>query len=119
MCVVSMIHEHYSDRWGRRPMGPYEVPPPFPFTQTDQEKEEQLRQLSDALKNKFNYPEPISREEIEEFRELMRRAREYDKKFNQPDCPSEDKSKKLLATLNRLGLDQGMIDEIMQIATEN
>lgn len=86
MCTVSMIMDHYGDEWRRRyipaqPLiGPF-VPPPVPSTQ-----------------------------ELDEFRRLLDRAREYDKKHNEPDCEMDDKKRKLLDLAKELGVDISFIE---------
>lgn len=125
MCVVSMVQEYYGDKWGRRPYGPYEVPYPPIITYwpdiSDEEKkrqEEQQKKVEDFLKNRFPSVEPISKEEINEFRELLKRAREYDRKNNEPDCPGEDKRKKIINALDRLQVSNAVRDEILNIIDE-
>lgn len=39
----------------------------------------------------------ITQEEIDEFHKLLERAREYDKKHNEPDCELQEKKDILLA----------------------
>ena len=83
MCVVSMVMEHKWDEWYRRypitvPLPPWSVPAPQP-------------------------PMP-TREEIEEFRRLLERAREYDKRTGQPDCEMEEKRQKLKELADLLGV---------------
>jgi len=46
----------------------------------------------------------ITPEEIEEFKKLLDRAREYDKKHNQPDCELEEKKEKLRKLSEELGV---------------
>lgn len=87
MCVVSMIYDHYWDRWNpyRSPPVPeFPVPPTVPVPP----------------------PQPaITPEEIEEFRKLLERAREYDRKHNQPDCELEEKREKLRQLAKELGVE--------------
>jgi hypothetical protein len=82
MCVVSMIYDHYDDRWRRH--------------------------LDDLAKQPVYVPiqiQPaISQEEIAEFRRLLERAREYDKRTGQPDCEMEDKREKLRKLAEELGV---------------
>lgn len=78
MCVVSMVTEHYIDKWGQRTSA---------------------------------WPQPtiivtpsISQEEVDEFRKLLDRAREYDKRNNEPDCELADKKKVLMDLAEQLGV---------------
>lgn len=87
MCVVSMIGDHYTDKWrGRewqtiieRPVSAAEV--------------EQLRQ------------------EVEEMKKLLKKAVEYDKRTGQPDCPNEDKLAMLKEVARAMNID---LDEVFK-----
>jgi len=46
-----------------------------------------------------------SQEEIDEFYELLRRAREYDETHNQPDCGIEDKKEAMKKVADALGVE--------------
>lgn len=91
MCVVSMIMDHYWDRWRDRYVPapqPWEmprVPPPLPA------------------------PSVPTKEEIEEFRKLLERAKEYDKKNNEPECENEKKRQLLLDLAKQLGIEINFI----------
>ena len=82
MCVVSMIMDHFTEKWQKT------VPAPNPM---------------------LIYPAPatpvIDPEEIAEFRRLLERAREYDRKMNQPDCELEEKKQKLIQLAKELGVE--------------
>ena len=88
MCVVSMVMEHQADRWDRR----YFNPEPLPI----------------GWKKWIVAPMPTP-EEIEEFRSLLERAREYDKRNNEPDCEMAEKRQKLLDMAAELGVDISFI----------
>lgn len=80
MCVVSMIMDHKRDEWWRR-----------------------LQQPTTVI---WPQPKPrISDEEIEEFRRLLDRAREYDKRMNQPDCELDSKKLALKTLAKELGVE--------------
>lgn len=81
MCVVSMIMDYYHDKWQPLVPQPYPVPYPFPV------------------------PSPITPEEIEEFRKLLERAREYDKRNNEPDCELDEKKRKIRELAKALGVE--------------
>jgi hypothetical protein len=77
-----MIMDHYTDKW---------IPLTRPYA--------------------FDYPPivpppsaPITDEEIQEFRRLLERAREYDRRNNEPDCEMEEKKQKLLKLAEELGI---------------
>lgn len=85
MCVVSMIYDHYYDKfreWNDRLTPPTYLLAPMP-----------------------------TQAEIDEFRKLLDRAREYDRKHNQPDCELEEKKQKLLKLAKDLGIDISFVNE--------
>lgn len=84
MCVYSMIMDHYTDKWEK-----YKTIPPNPITiPLVPDKSGQLP----------------SAEEIAEFYKLLERAREYDKKNNEPDCELDSKKEKLRILAEELGV---------------
>ena len=84
MCVYSMIIDHYSDKWATGPGAIVAIPPQSsPFISS-------VRSISD--------------EEIQEFRLLLEKAREYDLKNNQPDCELEEKKVKIRKLADELGI---------------
>ena len=91
MCVVSMVMDHYNQRWNELIQQPYQ--PNFPREPV----------ITDA--------------EIREFRKLLDRAREYDKRNNEPDCELEVKKKQLLDLAKELGMEIE-IKAILQPPTE-
>lgn len=82
MCSVSMIMDHQYDEWQRR-LQQWQ-PPAWPYQPYQ--------------------PPPIRPEEVEEFRRLLDRAREYDRKNNEPDCELEEKRQKLRDLADTLGV---------------
>ncbi len=85
MCVVSFVGEHYEDKFKNNP-------------QID-------------LTNFFISPQ-VSREEFEalkkevmEMKELLKKAKTYDERNNEPDCEIEDKIKVLKAVAKMVGVD--------------
>lgn len=71
MCVVSMVMDHYRDRWTPQP--PWPDANPLPYVQP------------------VFFPPQITPEEIAEFKRLLDRAREYDKRHNEPNCELNSK----------------------------
>lgn len=47
----------------------------------------------------------ITQEEIDEFRRLLERAKEYDKRNNEPNCELSEKKQKLLDLAKELGVE--------------
>lgn len=89
MCVVSMIQEHYLNKWKQFP---YDQTTPFnqPFTQQ---------------------PQIPSQAEIDEFRKLLERAREYDKRNSEPDCELDSKKEALRELAKTWGIDISFIEK--------
>ena len=87
MCVVSMVMDHYWDKWRYIKPTPWEYPPSTP-----------------PVPDWPPPPPPITPEEIEEFRKLLERAREYDKRNNEPDCELQEKKDRLLKLADELGI---------------
>ncbi len=102
MCVASMIFDHFTAKWDRHPRTPYRPINPIPY-------------WPEPLIDPFLPREPvspdaqpspaISQEEKDEFRELLRKAREYDAKHHEPDCEMEQKKEKLRKLAEELGID--------------
>lgn len=102
MCVVSMIMDHYRDWWGDKywpPNTPWKVAPvpPHEWPQT----------IPAPIPNAPG-PTPA---ELDEFRRLLDRAREYDRKMNQPDCELDQKRQMLKKMAEALGVDISFIDK--------
>lgn len=72
MCVVSMVHDHFQRPWLPSPA----VPEPLPWTPT-------------------SYPE-WTLERWNEYQELLKKAKKYDERTGQPDCPDPEKEKRFL-----------------------
>lgn len=91
MCSVSMIMDHYHDQWYKRlNPGPAITPWPFVFP---------------VVPPVVPFVMPPSQQEIEEFRQLLERARQYDKDHGQPDCELEDKRRKIRELAKELCVD--------------
>jgi len=90
-----MVMDHYHDRW-KTPqyLNPLPDNRPLPLTPLPG-----IGQFTPAP-----LVPPITKEEIEEFRKLLDRAREYDKKNNEPDCELEWKKERLLKLAKELGI---------------
>ena len=88
MCVVSMVIDHATTTWPRR------IPTPWPW-------------------NDPTPPQPlISPDELKEFRELLERAREYDRKNSEPECEQDDKRELLKKLAKQLGVDVSFVDGV-------
>lgn len=81
MCVVSMIMDHYWDKWSQ----PQKPNPPDPIY--------------------ISIPVVLpTQAEIDEFHKLLERAREYDKRNNEPDCELSEKKERLQKLADELGI---------------
>ncbi len=84
MCVVSMVMDHYTEKWFR----PYQIDFSNPPT----------RQEFDDLKK-----------DVLEMRELLKRAKIYDEENGQKDCELEEKKEIIRKVAEAVGID---IEEI-------
>lgn len=91
MCVVSMVGDHYADRWQR-----YVLPPsPLnPFPSVTQIEVPVSRAEFEALKR-----------EVEDMKALLKRAKKYDEETGQPDCEVDDKVALLKRVAEAVGVD--------------
>lgn len=87
MCVVSMVMDHYRERWTNPP---FVYPPVIPLSQI---------------------VNPPTQDEIDEFRRLLDRARKYDKKYGEPDCELDEKRLALKKIANEMGIDISFVDD--------
>jgi P2-related tail formation protein len=83
MCVMSLVVDHYYDKWQQQPTVP---PLTYPSVIT------------------INQPQ-IPQADIDEFYKLLEKAREYDRKHNQPDCELQSKKDRLTALAKELGVE--------------
>lgn len=93
MCVVSMIGDHYRDKWIDR----WPSIPSWPAHSTEL---------------------PISRAEfdelkrdVQELKELLKRAKEYDERNGEPDCEIDEKMNLLKQVAKLVGVN---LDEILK-----
>ena len=97
MCVVSMVMDHKYDEWYRKycPPQPIQPLPTIP-----------IQPLPTIPFVPVPVPVPAlpTKEEIDEFRRLLERARAYDKRNNEPDCELVEKRQKLLKLAEQLGV---------------
>lgn len=97
MCTVSMIGDYWNDRW-KDPFFPHQQPYDKPQPKTIEDW------------NKILQP-PITREEfealkkeVEMMKELLKRAKLYDEKNNEPHCEMEEKVALLKAVAKMVGV---------------
>ena len=92
MCVVSMIFEHYEDKWDRYSWYPKNPSPPFiPITIPKDDIED-------------------IKKDLEELKRLIKRGRKYDIANNQPDCESDEKSRIIRHIASACGMEVTVFD---------
>ena len=97
MCVVSMIGDHYGEKWEpyKKSGGiPWPYHPPFPTIYPTEPPPQSLDALELAK----------LRKEVEEMKELLKRAIDYDKRNNEPHCEQEEKMKFLRRVAESVGI---------------
>jgi len=83
MCTVSMIGDHFNNKWNQ----PY-------YQQTFTNLSSISKQEFDALKK-----------EVEDMKQLLIRAKIYDEKNNEPNCEIEEKIETLRKIADLMGVD--------------
>jgi hypothetical protein len=96
MCVVSMIGDHFHDKWD--PLRQY-IPQQNPYTN--------ISYTTLVTKEEFNK----LKIEVEEMKALLKRAKIYDEKNNEPNCEIEEKMTFLREVAKLVGVD---LDEIFK-----
>ena len=80
MCVLSMIGDHYTDKFNSYPSTLWSNGP--------------TREEFELLKR-----------EVQEMKELLKRAKAYDEEHNEPDCELAEKMEKLRKVAELVGID--------------
>lgn len=94
MCTVSMIGDFYNDKWRYwPPLTPASQPPVF-ITQPEITRAE-FEQL---------------KRDVEDMKELLKRAKKYDEDNGEPDCEIDEKMQKLRAIAKIVGVD---LDDVL------
>jgi len=82
MCTVSMIGDHFNDKWTQ---------PPYQQIFTN---------IPDVSRAEFE----ALKKEVEEMKALLKRAKEYDEKNNEPNCEIEEKMAMLKKFADAVGI---------------
>lgn len=102
MCTMSMVMDHYRDNWWPRVNPPWAPNAPVgPFAPAPKV----------IPPGQVWVPNPVTQEEVDEFRRLLDRARDYDRKNNEPDCELDEKRQTLKRLAEQMGVDISFIDK--------
>jgi hypothetical protein len=109
MCVVSMVMDHYKDRFDRQwpwgdtrtgdgiptpmPTNPWRMPAPINPMIPQEDFKRQIERLREAQKPQPSPEVEALRELIKEFREALAAAKLVDVLTDQPDCEDPVKAK--------------------------
>ncbi len=95
MCVVSMVMDHYTDKWKQY------LPEAVPYYPQPGIPQQPLGPTPDQIED---FKKSLQKE-IEELRQLLERAKEYDRKNNEPDCELDSKKSLLKELAKKLGVE--------------
>lgn len=103
MCVVSMIGDHYNEKWTN---------PHYPYVEQIKTITTDSIDFNELLKGKVTRSEfDALKKEVEEMKQLLERAADYDKRNNEPNCEMEDKVALLKKVAEAVGVN---LDEIFK-----
>lgn len=97
MCTVSMIGDHYGDKWN--PLIPSGEQGPYPQPKTVEDWSQILN--PPVRKSDFD----ALKKDVEEMKALLKRAIKYDEMNNEPHCEMEEKVALLKAVAKIVGVD--------------
>lgn len=109
MCAVSNIGDYGAQTWPspyKLPQFPY-VPPKDPI----EDYADMLKRNQTVVTLPYNGP---TKEQFEEFLELLRAARKFDVATGQADCPAESKTAWMREMAKLVGVDPAKVDEILK-----
>jgi hypothetical protein len=95
MCVVSMVGDHFQDKWNQ-----------YPFNDL-------INKAQQSTISRYEFEE--LKKEIKEMKDLLVKAKIYDTQHNEPDCEVEDKMKFLKECAKLVGID---LDDILNKQTK-
>lgn len=106
MCMVSNTGDFYGQRF--KPWEPYIYPytPSTVPAPTTSPWEKILKDAGGPTQKEFD----DLKKEVEVMKELLKRAKEYDEKNNEPNCEIEDKMKFLKAVAKLVNID---LDDVL------
>lgn len=102
MCAVSNVGDYGQKMW----QVPYKTPGPYEYAPESFKPGPIV-----PLVQPYNGP---TKEQFEEFLELMRAARKFDVATGQADCPAESKTGWMRELAKLVGVDPAKVDEILK-----
>ena len=100
MCVVSMIGDHYFDKW----RGKW---PTYPFSPTSPQAPDPIRDF--VFQQTYT---PVTRQEFDQLKKevaemvaLLKRAKDYDERNGEPECETDEKMRILREVAKLVGVD--------------
>jgi len=93
MCVTSMIGDHYGQKWPQQyPSQPW-TPPVSPFypQPTEDSKVRISRELDEMHKVQKDREFQELKKDVQEMKELLKKAKAYDIDNGEPECELEEK----------------------------
>ena len=109
MCTVSMIGDHYRDTWFPGvPVDPLPFRPFDPDKRAGREDIAKILQGQQVTRAEFD----ALKREVENMRELLKRAVDYDKRTGQEHCETDSKVELLKKIAKAVGIDD--IEEILK-----
>lgn len=106
MCVVSMIGDHYRDKWEPAPWFPDNIPvrpapmPTWPPLPPVEGKPLPIVIQPEVTKEQFDE----LKKEVLEMKELLKRAIKYDQDNGEPECQIEEKMELLRKVAEMVGI---------------
>jgi len=115
MCTVSMITDHYKDKWTTLPgpgaAGGYTLPYYYPNATINRYEFDELKKQIEANKELM---EQLKKEFID-MKALLKRAKIYDEQNNEPHCEMDDKVEFMRKMATLLGVS---IDDIFTVTVK-
>ena len=117
MCTVSMIGEHYIEKWvpAYPQVGWPIIPttptvPDWPDTRTAPGTPAPVGEIRIDLSSVSRAEFEELQRDVQEMKELLKRAKRYDEEHDQPDCENDEKMAILRKVAEALGIDlEGVI----------
>ncbi|PWE52321.1 hypothetical protein DEM27_31775 [Metarhizobium album] len=99
MCVVSMVGDHFADKT-RGPWAPY-FPQPWEVDPAPARPRIPFNLKPDITRDEFD----ALKRDVQEMKELLKRAKKYDEDNHEPHCEVEEKMELLRAIAKLVGID--------------